>query len=535
MRFRNVTLLICCLFATSFAFAQSDSIKIVKNKFNDAVMQVYNQELKENPHDYGVLYSRANQYLMDGKYQLALDDVNTAMKYAPVNDKDTRVEQYMLRAQIQGAMGNKSAELTDLRSAAAIDPTSLSCATLLADAAYENGDYATARGAYQKLLSANNLNYDALAGMARVSVKEKNMGQAEEYMNRAVSLYPAEPRVYVNRADVLEMTGNYVASAQDLIMAMSVKNGDANAMSHLIKLSDSHYKDVITALSNTIDKAPKVGMFYYIRAAIAMRHCHYAAAKNDYRTIIDAKLYSYHGIYYNMAQCEYQLGKYDDALLSVGTAIGLCSTRPDYFTLQSELQLEKGDPTAALITIDKALALNDSDYEALEQKAKILLVQGDNSNALTALNASVAAKPVNADVQLLRAWVEKNLMNTPNLATVDYKAILAMESSDSSIYAMKGFALQGLGRSHEANQWADDIVKNPDRAGGEAAYYAAVLLSQTGNNDKALLYLEAALAEGYGSYRNLALNKEAYFSIEPLRALPGFKPLLARYADNFKK
>ena len=64
------------LCAASVAVAQETS----QQRIMDAVMQVYADELKKNPNDFAVLYSRANQYFVNGDYKSALDDVNAALR-----------------------------------------------------------------------------------------------------------------------------------------------------------------------------------------------------------------------------------------------------------------------------------------------------------------------------------------------------------------------------------------------------------------------------------------------------------------------
>ncbi len=63
----------------------------------------------------------------------------------------------------------------------------------------------------------------------------------------------------------------------------------------------------MAGLSNAIAQAPRVGMFSIISGRSWLAHFHYLAAINDYQTIIDEKLYSYHGLYASIAECQYFL------------------------------------------------------------------------------------------------------------------------------------------------------------------------------------------------------------------------------------
>ncbi len=58
------------------------------NNISRTVMNTYNDMLRENFKDYEVLYRRANQYYHHQEYLKALDDLDSAVKYAPVTDTE---------------------------------------------------------------------------------------------------------------------------------------------------------------------------------------------------------------------------------------------------------------------------------------------------------------------------------------------------------------------------------------------------------------------------------------------------------------
>ena len=108
-----------------------------------------------------------------------------------------------------------------------------------------------------------------------------------------------------------------------------------SALSHLVDMSRTNYPMVIAGLSNAISKAPKNGMFYFIRAMIAQGHCHYLAAIADYDKIITENLDSYPGLNGALAECFYYLGKYDRALLNADYAISASDFNAPYYVTKS--------------------------------------------------------------------------------------------------------------------------------------------------------------------------------------------------------
>ena len=181
------------LCAASVAVAQETS----QQRIMDAVMQVYADELKKNPNDFAVLYSRANQYFVNGDYKSALDDVNAALRVTTRDDMDVLVDEYVLRSKIYNATGQPALALADLQEANRLNPSSSEVLTMLAEAYYKTEDYSNARNCYLSLYRRNNINYMAILGLARAEVKLNNAGRAEEYANQAVELYPAEKAVYM--------------------------------------------------------------------------------------------------------------------------------------------------------------------------------------------------------------------------------------------------------------------------------------------------------------------------------------------------
>ena len=197
----------------------------------------------------------------------------------------------LLRAKIYDKKNELDSEFADLKRAFAINSSNPNVIDMIAKLALKRGDYATAETNFNAILRMSPQNYDALYGLARVAAKTNDYAKAQEYCDRAVKLFPAEPQVYINRAEVFIMLGQYKVAAQDIILAMSVGNDENKAISALVNMSDEHYDDVMNALQNSIDNAPSVGTFYYLRYSIAMRQLHYSQALRDLKQIISKNIY----------------------------------------------------------------------------------------------------------------------------------------------------------------------------------------------------------------------------------------------------
>ena len=120
-----------------------------------------------------------------------------------------RFDSYLLLATLYDAKEEYQNEIDALGKASEINPNSIPCIDMLAKVSYKVGDLEAAERNYAVILRDNPLSYDAMYGMAKVEVKRSNYEKAASYVDRAVSLFTAEPQVYINRADVLMMMEQY--------------------------------------------------------------------------------------------------------------------------------------------------------------------------------------------------------------------------------------------------------------------------------------------------------------------------------------
>ena len=514
--------------------AQSaDEDAMLKKKINDAVMQVYNKQLQAEPGDYATRFARAYQYFNNDGVDEALADINQAIKDCPEKEREVLYDAYLLRAKIYDQKGEYDLEYEDLKAAFQINSTNPNVVDMIAKLALKKGDYKTAETNFNAILRMSPQNYDALYGLARVAAKTNDYQKAQEYCDRAVKLFPTEPQVYINRAHVFMMLGQYKVAAQDLILAMSVGEDESKAVSAIINMSDEHYDDVMNALQNSIDNAPSVGTFYYLRYSIAMRHLHYGQALRDIKKIISKNFYDDASIYQDAAKCQFEMGLFDMALVNIDKALSKDASDIASLVLKARIVEHQGagkNFDAALGVITRASRISATDPAILLAKARIYLAQRKQPEALEALITLRAAHPTNNEALLLRGWLYKYRMRDAESALADFGMML---NNGSDMASLKGFALHELGREEEARKWAQDNIMSNSLPGGEAYAVAAALLSDIGDNDQALKYLESALANGYGSLYEVTMSEEPYVNLKLVRRHPDFNITIERYTENF--
>lgn len=511
------------------AVAQS-SDAVLRDRITNAVMKVYDDQLAKDPNDYNTLFARAHQHYYNGDYNAALADVNQAMLITPKTDHELRFDEYILRARISDARQDYVGELADLRLAQELEPKSLACTDLIAKANLKAGNYNAAEKAFKTILRAESMNYDAMYGLAQVEQARGNKKAAIERVDKAVELFRAEPQVYINRADIHSRQGNIDAAVDDLMHGMSVGDG-GNAVQCLFDLSDTNYDAVMNALATLADKSNDGGgMYRYLRSHVAMDHSRYGQALRDLNYIKRNGLYDSPTVYYGIAKCCLELGRYEEALTNADRALGMDLTQPEFYLVKSmaQYQLGDGDFDAAMETLNRCSALMPQYVPMLMAKASLLASQGKNNDALGYLNAAVANDPGNGEALFARASLLKKMDNL-NLAVKDYSL---MTKLSDDMYDLKGFALSELGRDNDALGWLHKLTIS-NEPGGENFYYAAAMMALRGDNYKAMEYLQRAIDNGYGSLYRLQADKLSPVNLETLRGLPEFDLLIEKARRNF--
>lgn len=499
-----------------------------------AVMNVYQQLLDEDPADYETYFRRANEYYKYNEYLKALDDINNALKYAPGNDTDTRFQAYTLRANIYEMLRKHDEALTDLNSAIALSPASYVTIYQRANVKYNLGRYSEAKADYQRMQRLNNRSQEALIGLARVAVKENNLGLANEYIDQAVAMTPSQADIYVRRASVRTMMGNDNGAVDDLILALSTDKNNTKALKGLVDLGKTNYPAVMTGLSNAIRQAPRVGMFYYLRAVIASSHHNYLAAITDFNKIINENLYNYHGLYGSLAECHYALGNYKEAINNINYAIGATVNNRDYYVTKAKIKRATGDYQDALACAERALAKDANHNPAIVQKALALSDAKEYDKASSLLGEAImndAEDPYNF---MLRAWILDDFMNQENNANSFYARATELDVFNNDVRTLKGFALLHSGKQEKAISWIEGILKSLKETNGLEHYYATCLYAWAGDKDKAFENMELALQNGYANYHQWKNNNDAKINVAPLRDDPRFEILLNKFSIIFQ-
>lgn len=518
------------------ATAQNSGAETVQQRTVEAVMKAYEQALAEAPNDYSTRFARANQLYLNGDYLRALDDVNRVIQHAPASEKELLTDAYLLKARIHDQRNQLADELQAVNQALTLSPNSLIAIEMLGHVSYRMGDYQAAQRNYELILADNPRSYDAMYNLARVAAKQGDQQKAIDYVDQAVGLFPAATQVYINRAEVLEMLGDYASAAKNGLLALTTNDEDGLAVPYIYKLSNTHYAEVMSALDEAIAKAPRVATFYRLSSFIAMQHHHYGQALALLRSIMDNHLADNANIYRDIAYCHFALCDFTQAYSYIEKAIEKGGSKPDYITLKSRIiwaMTNPQNPSAyqlALFTLAEVDSVDATYTPATILALQGLISLGQNDQALVGLNRFIISNASNTQALMLRGFLYKYKLKKPELAQKDFQDVLLTAETDDYYRA---FALHELGRDDEATTWMTRYIAEAKGGKEEAYYIGAILYSYIGDDAQALSYLEAALSAGYGNKYNITQNNLPYLHLRYLARNSAFDRLVDQHADAF--
>lgn len=507
----------------------------IRNPMTQAVLSVYEEELRENPNNYEVLMNRAEEYFRHDEFIRALDDINRAIELIPASEQETMLHARMLRAGIYNQTHRSAEALADLTEAERLAPGSYAVVHQKANTEFATGDYPRAKADYQRMIRLNPRGSEAYIGLARVAVKENNMGVANEMLESAVNLDPNNADTYIRRAEVRKAMNNHNGAVDDLILALSVDSENSRAMAALVEYGNTNYPATMAGLSSAVSAAPRIGMYRYLRAGIAQAHYHYLAALQDYQTIISERLYNYHGIYASMAECQFALCRFDEALNNIDYALGMVrDNTSSYYALRSRILRAMGRLDDAIAAALIATTSDSQNGDALTELALAYAAKGRYDEASTLLGEASLNDAEDPRYPMLRAWVLETGLNNPNAAAQQYRKVADMDHFFvDNPRSLKGFALLFLGEREQADRWMENILRTVDDHDGVVNYYGACYYAQAGDYEKALECAVKALDLGFGNYFDWTELRDGRVNVGPLRDDLRFLNQLSRHNSIF--
>ena len=321
----------------------------------------------------------------------------------------------------------------------------------------------------------------------------KLTSDAVDATNRALTLDPQQPEVWISLARIHDGTGRREDALNDLNRALSLQP-DSDAAHQLMG-------QVLQAMGRR-DEATD----HYLKAI---------AIRPDYW-----RHYNMLGGFY------YSIGRFDDAIAAFTRATELLPDNAGGFHNLGAVYYRKGDKTNALINYQKAIAIQPM-AETHSAIGNIHYDEGRYGEALAAFQRAVAAAPNDGALRgnVGDAYARLNRPEDARQAWREAVGLdeqtLAINPNDATILARLALREAKLGeRAAAESHITRALTFGANDA--EVLYHSAVVRALAGDTERALDSLEQALKNGYGA--NVAAADR---DLDAIRNTPRFRALVS--------
>ena len=481
-----------------------------------AMLNAYTELIKENPKDYQTYYERASQYYGLSLYDDALNDLTNALKYTPEKEKDLRMSELSLMADVAVQVGNYELALNAINEALEADPQNYANI-------YKKGNVLLylqrpeeAYRIFSSLQSLKSRSQEAYFGMAKALIMQKNFNEAQELMKEAEAADPTGWLTFCRLGDLYVDMEQPENAATNYLVAFNLgSSSSSRPLESLMNLASTNYNAVATALDFAIEKADNKIATLFLKANLALESGNFTQAQDAFSKLLSYPDGRIAGVYAGSAKAKFALGDIASAVADIDNALNM-QPSADYYILKSGLDVASGEPAKGVMDAQYALNTNPGSAEALIAKAEAQIALNDNKSALSTLNEAIMTAPDNMKALLLRAYVN-DALGKGKQAVGDFNRINLEEASSFPAIAYKGIAKAKSGKKLDADAIVEKGLETNNKK--DDCYWAAVYYAQTGNLEKAKELADKAVFDGYQNSFNLKSCSTPWLNLSPIRHL----------------
>jgi tetratricopeptide (TPR) repeat protein len=253
--------------------------------------------------------------------------------------------------------------------------------------------------------------------------------------------------------EAVAMTDEHLSDEEQLLHRSVLTHNRAQVLAAM-----GDHAGALQDYDEVIRRDPNYGEYYFDRATVRRNAGLVAEALEDYAAAIRLTP-PFHEAHYNRADLLRELGDDEGALRDLDYALELEPDHVDSLLNRADLFLAAGAVDQARADIDHGLSLDPENARLLSALGGVLAESGETDQAWASYTAALTADPA-----LAAAWANR--------------AILAFATERPE---------QAIADLTEAIRLADDPLLRSNRA---------IALQETGDHDRAVVDLDAALAAG---------------------------------------
>lgn len=486
------------------------------NPVTKAVLDGYENILKDDPNDYVTLYQRAVELYRLSQYDKAKADIQRALRHTPAKEKEWLAQENSLMADICIEQKDYEASLDYIRKALEINPDSYSDNYKLGNICLYLNRPEDAYKAFSSMQRLKSRSQEAYFGMAKAAIMLGRNSEAEALMKQAEEAAPGSDITYCRLGDLYKDMGQNENAAANYLIGFSMTDGDPRPLESLVALAAQDYDAVAKALDYSVDLTANKIPLYFLKANLALRSGNYAQAENAAHSLLKLPEGNDPGVYLILAQAQLAQNRPTDALASVEHSVRLSDSALAE-TVKADALIAAGRPAEASQAVARALQM-DADYaDAMLAGARASLAKGDAKDALAQLNSLLMVDAGNLQALLMRAYVNTEFLKEGKLGMLDYTRAAGQPADTFPDLAWVALAKARSGKKLDSDAIISEGLKKDD--GALANYYSAVYYAQTGALDKAAAAVNAAKMKGFQNQFMLQPGYLPGLDLTPIRHL----------------
>lgn len=458
-----------------------------------AVLNAYEDILKEEPGDYHTLYQRAVQYYQLEMFDNAMDDIDRALRLTPDSDKELKAKEFELEASIYAMQEKYSDAITAIRHALDLQPANNELQYRLGEFALLAGDTETAKGAFSSIQRRVPRSPEAMLGLARVDIAQGKLDEAMSKMKLAEEFNSSLWTTHQSIGDLLTLLGQPQQAALSYIKAMAMADGQSMPLESLFKLANSNYPAVKLAIEDALKKSPNSISMPLLLGNVAFETGHYRDASQALNSVLNNEQGRQPGVYNLLAECLIAQGRPAEAIDYSSHAIRL-SPKANFMAVKAKAQRNASNLEDALSTINQALSLNPDNLESLTEKALILIAMNQYAEAIKVLDRALMNDSENLYALYLSAYAHENLNDNKDKDVYIKMLNTTSVPSTPAMKALKAIAQIKNGKGLDADASLREMVKVPT---ADNCYWAAVAYAVAGDKQHSQALAKQARELGF--------------------------------------
>lgn len=503
------------LLCAAFTAATSISAQQI-NPITKAVLEGYEQTLKENPNDYETLYQRAAQYYNLSMYDNALADISRAIDATPAKESSLRLSEFSLLSDIQTELKQYQKALEAAEAALAINPGSYPDLYRKGNILLHLKDADAAYRTFSAMQRLKSRSQEAFFGMAKACLLQGKTQEATELIEQARAADPSSAITYCRLGDLYKEMNDPQQAAANYLSAFGLDNSSGRPLQSLIALGESDYQAVAEAIDYALTRSDNKIPLYFLQANIARITGNYQQAFDAFNQLLSIPAGQAPSVYASLGETCLALNQLDKAQVNIEAAVQADSSA-DNLLLKSRIELAASKPSSALVDAQKVLSARPSDTEARVTEALAYIQLKEYDKAIASLSDAILSDASDPLPVMLRAYIYSQLQSNAKAAAADYARIANMPAESFPGFAYKAIAKSRGGKKIDADAIIEEALRNNN--GKDDYYWAAVYYGQTGDLDKARDMRDKAISSGFSNRYLLDADLTPGLNLQSIRHL----------------